>query len=83
MTRAETRECLALLPSWPLQRKAATSRQVIAVMRQRSAAGVEVARMYHEPGLAWPEQQAEAADDLLAERQATDSPTDARASGDR
>jgi GGDEF domain-containing protein len=46
------------------------NRQVIAVMRQRLAAGEEVARMYQEPGLAWLERQAEAAEALLAERQA-------------
>ena len=70
MTRTEVRESLALLPSWVLAQKAAANRQVIAVMRQRLAAGEEVARMYQEPGLAWLERQAEAAEDLLAERQA-------------
>jgi hypothetical protein len=43
---------------------------VIAVMRQRLAAGEEVARMYQEPGLAWLEREAEAAEDLVADRQA-------------
>jgi hypothetical protein len=43
---------------------------VIAVMRQRFAAGEEVARMYQEPALAWLERQAEVAEDLVAERQA-------------
>jgi hypothetical protein len=38
---------------------------VIAVMRQRLAAGEEVARMHQEPGLARLERQAE-----VAERQA-------------
>jgi hypothetical protein len=70
MTRAETRESLELLPSWVLAQKAAANRQVIAVMRQRLAAGEQVARMYQEPGLAWLERQAEAAEQLLAERQA-------------
>jgi hypothetical protein len=70
ITRAEMRESLALLPSWVLQRKAAANRQVIAVTRQRLAAGEQVARMYQEPGLAWLERQAEAAEALLAERQA-------------
>jgi hypothetical protein len=70
MTRAQMRESLELLPSWVLAQKAATNRQVIAVMRQRLAASEEVARMYQEPGLAWLERQAEAAEDLLAERQA-------------
>jgi hypothetical protein len=70
MTRSEMRESLALLPSRGLAQKAAANRQVIAVMRQRLAAGEEVARMYQEPGLAWLECQAEAAEDLLAERQA-------------
>jgi hypothetical protein len=31
-----------------------------------------MARMYQEPGLAWLERQAEAAEQLLAERQAND-----------
>ena len=72
MTRAEMRESLALLPSWALQQKAAANRQVIAVMRQRLAAGEQVARMYQEPGLAWLERQAEAAEVLLGERRAGD-----------
>jgi hypothetical protein len=70
MTRAEMRASLALLPSWVLAQKAAANRQVIAVMRQRLAAGEQVARRYQEPGLAWLERQAEAAEQLLAERQA-------------
>jgi hypothetical protein len=70
MNGAEMRESLELLPSWVLAQKAAANRQAIAVMRQRLAAGEEVARMYQEPGLAWLECQAEAAEDLLAERQA-------------
>ena len=41
-------------------------------MRQRLAAGEEVARMYQEPGLAWLERQAEVAEDLVAERQAAE-----------
>jgi hypothetical protein len=71
MTRSEMRESLALLPSWVLAQKAAANRQVIAIMRERLAAGEEVARMYQEPGLTWLERQAEAAEQLLAERQAT------------
>ena len=70
MTRAEMRESLELLPSWVLAQKAAANRQVIAVTRQRLAAGEQVVRMYQEPGLAWLERQAEAAEQLLAERQA-------------
>ena len=62
------RASLDLLPTWALEQKAAANRQVIAVMRQRLAAGEEVARMYQEPGLAWLERQAEAAADLVAER---------------
>jgi hypothetical protein len=69
MTRSEMRASLELLPSWALAQKAAANRQVIAVMRQRLAAGEQVARMYQEPGLAWLERQAEAAEQLLAERQ--------------
>jgi hypothetical protein len=68
MTRAEMRASLGLLPSWVLEQKAAANRQVIAVMRKRLAVGEEVARMYQEPGLAWLERQAEAAEDLIAER---------------
>ena len=70
MTRPEMPESLALLASWVLAHKAAANRQLIAVMRQRLAAGEQVARMYQEPGLAWLERQAEAAEQLLAERQA-------------
>ena len=70
MTRPEMQESLELLPSWALAHKAAANRQLIAVMRQRLAAGEQVARMYQEPGLAWLERQAEAAEQLLAERQA-------------
>ena len=70
MTRSEMRESLELLPSWVLAQKSAANRQLIAVMRQRLAAGEQVARMYQEPGLAWLECQAEAAEQLLAERQA-------------
>jgi hypothetical protein len=70
MTSAEMRESLELLPSWMLAHKAAANRQVIAVMRERLAAGEQVARMYQEPGLAWLERQAEVAEQLLAERQA-------------
>ena len=64
------RESLALLPSWALEQKAAANRQLIVITRQRWAAGEEVARMYQEPGLAWLERQAEAAERLLAERKA-------------
>jgi hypothetical protein len=62
------RASLDLLPTWALEQKAAANRQVIAVMRKRLAAGEEVAPMYQEPGLAWLERQAEAAEDLIAER---------------
>ncbi len=68
MTLAELRESLELLPSWVLEQKAAANRQVIAVMRQRLAAGEQVARMYQEPGLAWLERQAEVAEELVAQR---------------
>jgi hypothetical protein len=73
MTRAEMRESLALLPSWVLAQKAAANRQVIAGMRQRLAAGEQVARIYQEPGLAWLERQAEAAEQLLVERQVAEN----------
>jgi hypothetical protein len=70
MTPDQMRASLERLPSWVLAQKAAANRQVIAVMRQRLAAGEQVARMYQEPGLAWLERQAAAAEQLLAERQA-------------
>jgi hypothetical protein len=70
MTRAQMRAGLDLLPTWALEQKAAANRQVIAVMRRRLAADETVARMYREPGLAWLERQAEAAEDLVAERRA-------------
>jgi hypothetical protein len=69
MIPAEMRASLELLPSWVLAQKATANRQVISVMRQRLAAGEQVARMYQELGLAWLERQAEAAKQLLAERQ--------------
>jgi hypothetical protein len=68
MTRAEMRAGLEQLPTWALAQKAAANRQVIAVTRQRLAAGEEVPRMYQEPGLAWLERQAEVAEDLVAQR---------------
>jgi hypothetical protein len=70
MTRAQLRAGLELLPSWALAQKAAANRQVIVVMRQRLAAGGQVAPRYQEPGLAWLEHQAEVAEDLVADRQA-------------
>jgi hypothetical protein len=51
MTRAQIRPDPDLLPTWVLEQKAAGSRQVIAVMRQRLA-GEQVARMCQKPGLA-------------------------------
>jgi hypothetical protein len=59
---------LDLLPTWALEQKAAASRQLIAAMRLRLAAGEQVARMYQEPGLAWLERQAEVAEELVARR---------------
>jgi hypothetical protein len=70
MTRAEMRAGLDQLPSWALEQKPAANRHVSRVMRQRLAAGEQVARMYQEPGLAWLERQAEVMEDLVAERQA-------------
>ena len=72
MTRAEMRGGLNLMATWALEQKAAANRQVIALMRRRLAAGEEVARMYQELGLAWLEQQAEVAEDLVSERQAAE-----------
>jgi hypothetical protein len=63
MTRAELRAGLDLLPTWALGQKAAASREVSAVMRQRLAAGEAVARMYQGRGLGWLERQAEVAED--------------------
>jgi hypothetical protein len=69
MTRAQMHAALDLLPTWALELKAAANRERIAVMRQRLAAGEQVARMYQEPGLAWLERQAGVAEVLVAERQ--------------
>jgi hypothetical protein len=44
---------------------------MIATMRERLAAGEQVARMYQEPGLAWLERQAEVAEELVALRKRT------------
>ena len=71
VTRTELRAGLDLLPTWALAQRAAANRQQIEQMRERLAAGEEVARMYQEPGLAWLERQAEVAEDLVKERQAT------------
>ena len=68
MTRADMRAGLDLLPTRALEQKAAANRQVIAVMRERLAAGEEVARMYQEPGLAWLERQTQAAEELIVQR---------------
>lgn len=43
------------------------------------AVGEKVPRMYQAPGLAWLERQAEAAEDLLAERQTADPLNEGRA----
>ena len=71
MTRAEMRSGLDLLPTWALEQKAAANRHIIAVMRQRLAAGEQVARMYQELGLAWLERQGEVAEELVARRKRT------------
>jgi hypothetical protein len=68
MTRSEMRAGLDLMPTWALEQKATANRQVVAIMRERLAAGEQVARMYQEPGLAWLERQAEAAEDLVTGR---------------
>jgi hypothetical protein len=70
MTRGEVRESLELLPSWVRAQKAAANRQLITVMRQRLAAGEQVAPDVSGAGAGWLECQAEAAEQLLAERQA-------------
>jgi hypothetical protein len=74
MTRAQMRAGLDLMPTWALEQKAAANRRVIAVIRRRLAAGERVARMYQEPGLAWLERQAEVAEQLVADRQASAKP---------
>jgi hypothetical protein len=71
ITRAQMRAGLDLLPTWALELKAAANRQRIAVMRQRLAAGEQVAGMYREPGLAWLERQAVVAEELVAQRKRT------------
>jgi hypothetical protein len=68
MTRADMRAGLDLLPTRALEQKAAANRQGIAGMRERLAAGEEVARMYQEPGLAWLERQTQAAEELIVQR---------------
>jgi hypothetical protein len=70
LTRAELRAGLDLLPTWALEQKAAANRQKITAMRERLAAGEQVARMYQEPGLAWLKRQAEVAEELVKDRQA-------------
>ena len=70
LTRAELRAGLDLLPTWALEQKAAANRQKITAMRERLAAGEQVARMYQEPGLVWLERQAEVAEELVNERKA-------------
>jgi hypothetical protein len=45
-------------------------------MSRRLAAGEEMARMDQAPGLAWLERQAEAAEDLIAERRTAGRHTD-------
>jgi hypothetical protein len=70
LTRAELRAGLDLLPTWVLEQKTAANRQKIQEMRERLAAGEEVARMYQEPGLAWLERQADVAEELIREREA-------------
>jgi hypothetical protein len=50
MTRAEMRAGLDLLPTWAPEQKANANCRVIAIMRQRLAAGEQVARVYQEPG---------------------------------
>jgi hypothetical protein len=62
---------LDLLPTWALEQKAATNRQVLATIRKRLAAGEAVACLYQEPGLAWLERQAEVAEELVAKRKRT------------
>jgi hypothetical protein len=47
-----------MVPTRALERKETANRQVITVMRQRLAAGKDVARIYLEPRLAWLEHQA-------------------------
>jgi hypothetical protein len=52
MTRGEVRESLELLLSWVRAQKAAANRQLITVMRQRLAAGEQVAPDVSGAGLA-------------------------------
>ena len=58
------------LPTWALEQKAAANRQIIAITRQRLAAGARVPRMYQEPGLAcWSDKPR--AEELVAGRKRT------------
>jgi hypothetical protein len=71
MTPQQMRASLEALPTWVLAQKAAANRALIAAMRQRLAAGQEVARMYQADGLAWLERQAEIAQAIVTDRQAS------------
>ena len=68
LTDEEIRAGLDLLPAWALEQKAAAYRQVIAIMRRRLERGEPVARMYEPLGLAWPQRQAEIAEELIRGR---------------
>jgi hypothetical protein len=70
MTRAEMRTGLELLPTWALERKRRPTARSSGSCAAGWAAGEEVARMYREPGLAWLERQAEAAEEVITERRA-------------
>ena len=50
MTRAQMRAGLDLLPTWALEQNAAANRRVTAVMRERLAAGEQVARCTRSRG---------------------------------
>jgi hypothetical protein len=68
LTDDELRAGLDLLPTWALAQKAAANRRVIAMMRQRLERGEPLARMYRPVGLAWLQRQAEAAEQLIQQR---------------
>jgi hypothetical protein len=62
---------LELLPTWVLVQSVAANRALVTAMRQRLAQGHQVARMHQPDGLAWLERQADLAEAILTDRQAS------------
>jgi hypothetical protein len=66
----QPRASVELLPTWVLAQKVAANHALTKEVRQRLAEGQRVARTYQPDGLAWLERQAEAAEAIIAARQA-------------